>query len=60
MNFYSQPIHTIFNKPEDFQTDFVNLSQNGKYLVTVSRSTNIRINFWLWTYGNDNPDGYYL
>lgn len=33
------------------------ISPNAKYIVTVGNEIHQKVQFWLWTYGRDQPDG---
>lgn len=56
-HFFSVPILTLFNPHGVKMIAAAKISPNAKYIVTVGTEYPQEVNFWLWTYGKDEPDG---
>ncbi|KAB0794720.1 hypothetical protein PPYR_11559 [Photinus pyralis] len=50
------PVHTIFNPHSEFGTALLALSGNAKYLVSIGNEPRPQIKFWLWSYGDSDPN----
>jgi len=51
------PVCTIFHPHESEGMTAARISPDAKQIVTVSDGKCQNVYFWLWTYGNDTPDG---
>ncbi|XP_071860274.1 cilia- and flagella-associated protein 251 isoform X2 [Bombus fervidus] len=54
----SVPISTLFNPHGDKGMTAAKISPNAKYIVTVGNEFHQKVQFWLWTYGKDQPDAF--
>ncbi|XP_046744933.1 cilia- and flagella-associated protein 251-like [Diprion similis] len=54
------PICTLFNPHGMEELLAAKLSPNAKYIVTIGNGIEMRIKFWLWSYGRDESDGHIL
>ncbi|XP_076477524.1 LOW QUALITY PROTEIN: cilia- and flagella-associated protein 251 [Bombus vancouverensis nearcticus] len=52
------PISTLFNPHGDKGMTAAKISPNAKYIVTVGNEFHQKVQFWLWTYGKDQPDAF--
>ncbi|XP_043251002.1 cilia- and flagella-associated protein 251-like [Colletes gigas] len=50
------PICTLFNPHGDDELAAARISPNAKYIVTVGNERHQKVQFWLWTYGKDEPN----
>ena len=55
----SVPIRIIFNANPTSGTAILSFSPSGKYLVSLSDENPQNVQLWMWTIGNDGPDGKY-
>lgn len=53
-------VWSIFNHASGYDLNLVALSTQGWFLVTISNKNKNSIDFWLWTAGNDKPNGKFL
>ncbi|XP_076755180.1 cilia- and flagella-associated protein 251 [Xylocopa sonorina] len=49
-------ICTLFNPHGDKEMTAAKISPNAKYIVTVGNEIHQKVQFWLWTYGEDKPN----
>ncbi|XP_076624821.1 cilia- and flagella-associated protein 251 [Colletes latitarsis] len=50
------PICTLFNPHGNDELAAARISPNAKYIVTIGNEKHQKVQFWLWTYGKDEPN----
>ncbi|KAG5886311.1 hypothetical protein JTB14_003464 [Gonioctena quinquepunctata] len=56
------PLYSLYSIYPHFGIDTVKMSESAKYIITIGgvSKEEYNVDFWLWTLGNDLPDGSFL